>query len=218
VLPLSLYHPRLAGTRYILSCAVRLCDEEEYTLKYHSDEKAAIMVLLERNGGNVPYTALQVGIPERTLYHWQRKIAARLLQHTPHPQYPAGTSAGDLPVFEDDLARLAFIRQHIMAEMTRLSTVLGTAASPHLAYQRVLILSHLIDKLMKLDAHLKPYQPEEAGMIRIVIVDEDGIERPYKPSTDDPEDYEYRPYDPYAEWLKQQDANESPDPDGGTGA
>jgi hypothetical protein len=71
---------------------------------------------------------------------------------------------------------------------------------------------------MKLDAHLKPYQPEEAGMIRIVIVDEDGIERPYKPSTDDPEDYEYRPYDPYAEWLKQQDANESPDPDGGTGA
>ncbi len=139
--------------------------------EHSSDVKAAAMVMLERNGGNVPLTAEQTGIPDRTLYNWQRHILPYLRQHTPPPPKPAEDMA-----FDDDLDALAFIRQHIMNEMVRLSSSLQYDSGFSTPYQRVLVLSQLMDKLMKLDLHLKPYTAEEIQYVLSDDVEEESDE------------------------------------------
>ncbi len=148
--------------------------------KYSPDQKTAALIQLERNGGNIPLTAGQTGISENTLYAWQRTIRVFFQQNPLPPQNPAESIA-----FHDDLSALAFIRQQIMNEMVRLSSSLQYDSGFSTPYQRVLVLSQLMDKLMKLDIHLKPYTEEEVQYVLSDDVEEE------------PDDYDYyEEYDP----------------------
>jgi hypothetical protein len=124
--------------------------------RYLPDQKAAAMALLERNRGNIQVTAQQTGIPDRTLYDWQGDILPYLQQYAP-PSPPAS----ETPVFEDDLDALAFIRQNIINELSRLSASLQHDAGFSTPYQRALVLSQLMDKLLKLDGHLRPLMEDD---------------------------------------------------------
>jgi hypothetical protein len=126
--------------------------------KYHHDQKAAAMVTLERNRGDVQITSAQTGISVRTLYDWQRSMQV-WLQHTP----PAVQYTAELPAFENDLEALAFIRQNIIGEVSRLSASLQHDPGFSTPYQRALVMSQLMDKLLKLDLHLRPYMEDDDG-------------------------------------------------------
>jgi FAD/FMN-containing dehydrogenase len=151
--------------------------------KYTPYHKAAAMVQLERNNGDTQTTASQLGIPVRTLQDWSRGIQAYLLPRAPLP----ARDLGIIPAFDNDLETLAFIRKHIMDEMLRLAVSLNDSPSHSTPYQRVLVLSQLMDKLMKLDQHLQPYQPAD-NAIRIEYIDQDGNVHTDLPQSDDDSD------------------------------
>jgi len=128
-------------------------------LRYPPNQKAAVLALLDRNRGNVPLTAQQTGIAVRTLYNWQCNVLPYLQQYTPPVPRPAET-----PAFASDLAALAFIRQNIIAELSRLSASLQYDPGFTTPYQRALVMSQLMDKLLKLDLHLQPYMDDDEEM------------------------------------------------------
>jgi hypothetical protein len=121
-----------------------------------------------------------------------------LQQYAPNPI----PKAVEMPKFENDLDALAFIRQNILGELSRLSASLKDDPGFSTPYQRALVLSQLMDKLLKLDVHLKPYMEEEVEYIAYEREDtpdeEDEIinyERAYPlPERDEHDD----PYDPLA--------------------
>jgi hypothetical protein len=121
------------------------------------------MVVLERNGGDIQATAHQTGIPDRTLRAWRGSI----LPYLPPPPPDSRQKVAELPAFDNDLDTLAFIRQNILGELSRLSASLQYDSGFSTPYQRALVLSQLMDKLLKLDVHLKPYVPREKQTIRI---------------------------------------------------
>jgi hypothetical protein len=119
---------------------------------YNSDHKAAVMVALERNGGDIEVTARQTGVPVRTLRDWRGKV----LPYLPPPPPSARQSLAEVPAFADDLEALVFIRQNIIGELSRLSASLQYDPGFSTPYQRALVMSQLMDKLLKLDLHLRP--------------------------------------------------------------
>jgi transposase-like protein len=129
--------------------------------RYESNEKAAAMALVERNRGNVQLTAQQMGIPERTIQSWLMDIRPYMHQFAPARE----ASAVETPVFANDLEALAFIRQNIIGELSRLSASLQHDAGFSTPYQRALVMSQLMDKMMKLDVHLKPYMQETEEIV-----------------------------------------------------
>lgn len=126
-------------------------------VQYSSAQKAAIMTLLERNGGNIQLTAQQTGVPYRTIYDWQRDMLPILQQYAPVAPPPR---AAETPTFENDLDALGFIRQNLLGELSRLSVSLQYDSGFSTPYQRALVLSQLMDRLLKLDVHLKPYSKD----------------------------------------------------------
>jgi hypothetical protein len=133
--------------------------------KYSPEQKAAAMVRLERNHGDLHRTAAQTGVSIRSLYEWSCSIEAWLLQHTPLDVQDTAV----FPAFENDLDSLSFVRKQIMEEIVRTSASLKNDTGITTPYQRVHVLSQLVDKLMKLDDHLRPYKPAEM-VVRVVRV------------------------------------------------
>ena len=125
--------------------------------RYEANEKAAAMALVERNRGNVQLTAQQMGIPERTIQSWLVDIRPYMRQFAPVRE----VSAVETPVFGNDLEAMAFIRQNIIGELSRLSASLQQDAGFSTPYQRALVMSQLMDKLLKPDLHLRPYMEDD---------------------------------------------------------
>src|SRR5262249_10216485 len=119
--------------------------------------------------GNIPLTAEQIGVSENTLYAWRRSIQVFFQQNPLPPQQPAA-----LPAFENDLDALAFIRQNLITELSRLSASLQYDSGFSTPYQRALVLSQLMDKLLKLDVHLKPYMEEDDNSLLEELLAERG--------------------------------------------
>ncbi len=133
---------------------------------YHPDHKAAIMVLLERNGGDFAATAQQTAVPERTLRRWHGQISPHLRQYPPLRTNSAEEMS--IPTFDNDIDTLKFVRHQIMDEVTRVAASLNNDTTITTPYQRTLVLTQLLDKIMKLDTHLKPY---EETIIRVFRAD-----------------------------------------------
>jgi transposase-like protein len=125
--------------------------------KYSPSEKAAALAYLHRTG-SFPITALQTGISERTLYTWRQQ---EFLQQTLQQQKPTPPLQKEIPTFDDDLELLDYLRQQIMTELVRLASNFQDDNGFATPQQRALILTQLIDRLIKLDDHLKPYEPSE---------------------------------------------------------
>jgi transposase-like protein len=186
--------------------------------RYTSDEKTAILAQLQSNHGDIALTRLQSGIPERTLREWRRELWLNHLPPLPPPPTPLRrqetTSESldvgahgcaptlDTPTFANDLEAVVFLRNQIMKELLSLSASLNNSLSITTPYQRVLVLTQLLDRLMKLDEHLKPYASFDDGDDDIQIAydkpsyerddDEAGLESdPLSyPFTQEPQDVE----------------------------
>jgi hypothetical protein len=153
-------------------------------MKYHPTQKTAILEKLRANGGDIAVTHLQTGVPERTLRDWRRE---RWLQSPPPPpptplrrrqndpdgdavdDQPAQAPDQELPVFEDDLDALAYLRRQIVDELVRIAGAFQDTFQLASPYQRVNMLAQLMDRLMKLDERLKPYKDEM--IVRVIRED-----------------------------------------------
>jgi transposase-like protein len=148
---------------------------------YSQTEKVSILAQLERNGGDIITTAAQVGVPERTLYTWRRQHYAESQRRQPLPP------PSPMPDIGNDLEALAYLRRKIMDELLSIaSSFEGSTNVP--PAQRMSLLSGLLDRLMKLDSHLKPYQPQPPQRLifgwyaGLYIRSHDGYRGPFAPS------------------------------------
>lgn len=118
--------------------------------RYTPEEKSAALEVLAASG-SIAFASRQTGIPERTLHTWRHQQLLAADQQRRHSPLPPPLQ------FDDDLEALAFMRKQIMQELVNLSADLPDGLGVSSPYQRVLLMSHLLDRLMKLDAHLQPY-------------------------------------------------------------
>lgn len=172
---------------------------------YSPDQKADALDRLRANGGNVALTHLQTGIPQRTLYTWRQEAWLQQLQRnqrnqqsqqqrTPPPPPPltdlsnAPDVAEEVLSEEQNLQILNRIRRRLITELANLASEGLMLTSPN---QRILALTTLLDRLMKLDEHLQPYLPVEQVM-RIEYVYPDGSKHqvpPWYDGNDDAEEF-----------------------------
>lgn len=130
--------------------------------RYTTEQKESAMQCLDDNYGNVTITALQTGVPKRTLQEWkrQRKLQAiqrgePLLREKNHaPQQQQTTDDADTPQ-----AEYARIRQRLMSHIHTLTETLTD--DPDTAHLRASALSRLIDRVIKLEALIKSTGPVE---------------------------------------------------------
>src|SRR5512145_280982 len=144
------------------------------------DQKAAVLAQFEANGWNVSLTSQETGIPQRTLYHWRWQKWQQLQRQTPSPSAAANFATGynfgneispPLHVMEQgpggeditmrgpggednspesDIAALSNLRRHLLDELVTMSADLERGLKMTSPYQKVLILTQLLDRLMKL--------------------------------------------------------------------
>jgi hypothetical protein len=160
--------------------------------RYPPDEKAAILEHLELNHADVLRTSQLTGAPARTLYAWaleRQQQHTSILPQQNLPVFPPNIAAKDteLPVFENDLDAMRFMRSRIMQELLTLTMSLNDNLDGTTPFHRVQILSRLLERLMKLDEHLKPYIPAE-HVVRIIRTEKPYVNKNFKftPSQPDP--------------------------------
>jgi hypothetical protein len=153
------------------------------TRRYTNQEKVNALVQLHVNGDDVSLTADQLGIPERTLYHWFRQWQGENRQQNFSLQLPPIRR----PDFAGDLDALAYIRKQIMDELLNMAESFRNDATFATPAQRMKLLSQLLDRMMKLDQHLRPYRPAAEEKIRLTwetglyLRTESGYRGPYAP-------------------------------------
>lgn len=173
---------------------------------YPPEQKAAALERLHANGGNIALTHLQTGIPQRTLYGWRQAAWLQQLQRiqrsspseqqrTPPPSPPLTDLTGapdikdELLTEEQNLQILNRIRRRLITELADLSSEGLMLTSPT---QRIQALTMLLDRLMKLEEHLRPYLPVEPSIRRIEYVYPDGSKHqvpPWYDGNDDADEY-----------------------------
>jgi transposase-like protein len=163
--------------------------------RYTPEEKYAILAQLQANRGNIALTRLQTGVPERTLNAWRREMwLLRQPLHTPQPpqQYqenqPPSNSEGmasvvsltqKIPDFADNLEAMKFMRERIMRKLLNLTVTFDGDLSLTTPYQRALVLSQLLERMMKLDEHLRPYEPYPEDNLKIRYYEDPTFETEY---------------------------------------
>lgn len=149
---------------------------------YTPEEKANALIHLYMNGGDVTHTSNQLGIPVRTLRDWRGKWYAE------NPPPPPSQRQIQRPEFEDDLDALDYVRNQIIAELLTVADSLREGTLFTTPSQRIQLLSQLLDRLIKLDQHLKPYRPPVVEMMRLrwdtglYLRTEAGYRGPYAPN------------------------------------
>ena len=152
-------------------------------MTYSPQEKDAILEKLTANGGDVHQTFLETGVSERTLYRWRIELWQSWRRQLPPPPPPKPP-----PEFETDLQALAYLRRKIMTELIAVADTFEASANFATPSQRAKVLTQLLDRLMKLDEYLKPYQKSTiprrilfTGDPGFYIRNEEGCRGPYSP-------------------------------------
>jgi transposase-like protein len=126
--------------------------------RYTDEEKAEALEKLDANVGNITLTAIQTGIPVRTLHHWKRQQRIQLLMH------PSSENEDVELEVDSDLEALlqqkfvaqqqqespySHIRQRLLEHIFDLTETLMD--DPDTAHLRVSALSRLLDRALKLE-------------------------------------------------------------------
>ncbi len=136
--------------------------------RYTPKQKADALQHLDDNYGNVPLTALQTSIPERTLRDWKRLRKLETLKQLP-PKKVAQRQQQKEYEEEDTTAAYTRIRAHLMQHI---NTLLDTLTDdPDTANLRAIALTRLLDRTIKLEAFV---QNETDHAIRIEYQYPDG--------------------------------------------
>lgn len=126
---------------------------------YTPQRKADALQQLDSLYGDIALTAERTGIPERTLRDWRRE-RERSSPPSPPPFSAPPPPPNEPPEFEDDLEAVTYIREQIMNELLNVSANISDTFAQTAPHKRLRVLSDLLDRLMKLDEILKPYQPD----------------------------------------------------------
>ena len=117
--------------------------------RYTQEEREQVIQLLIANDGDVALTALQSGIPERTLTRWKRSLVwpSNLAQPQPPPQ-------PQMTIASDDIEALRNLQQEMLHEAYNLVHSIEEAIEDAPLNQRVAALAQLIDRIIKLSVQL----------------------------------------------------------------
>ena len=144
--------------------------------RYTQEQRADALQHLDDNYGNVTLTALQTGIPTRTLYQSKRERKLRRQQAEPPllhkksavpPQQTAAKTAPESAGQQGDYTR---IRTRLMEHIDTLIETLTD--DPDTAHVRAMALTRLLDRVIKLEALTRSEDPEQ--VIRIEYQYPDG--------------------------------------------
>lgn len=125
---------------------------------YSADQKATALQMLDSLFGDVSATSDRTGIPERTLRDWRRE-RERSSPPSPPPNFQPPPPPEEAPEFEDQLDALNYIREQVMGELLNVSANIKDTFAQTPPHKRLRVLSDLLDRLMKLDERVEPYQP-----------------------------------------------------------
>lgn len=128
--------------------------------RYTQQEKEQAAKRLAETNWDVPLVALELNIPERTLFRWKRKWQDKTL---PLPQFPLsfGKTYEDI---EEQLTatynpgEYTDLRNSLMKHIHALTPTLSQ--DPDLAHRRVLALTRMLDRVLKLEELTRIEKPQ----------------------------------------------------------
>lgn len=139
---------------------------------YSDTQKTEALDHLDANFGNVTLTAIQTGIPSRTLYEWKRQRKLRRQQAEPpllHKKNAVPQQQNATNDDESDSGEYTRIRSRLMQHLEHLLDSLTD--DPDTAHLRIIAVTRLLDRVVKLDP-LAGNEHEQ--VIRIEYVQPDG--------------------------------------------
>jgi hypothetical protein len=142
--------------------------------RHHSpDQKAAALQCLDSNGGDIVTTAVQTGIPERTLYTWRKEL---WIQRVKRQQSLPPPPPIEIPHFDNDIDSLIYIRGQVLKFIKAISEAIWermpTHANSAWMMDRIRAQNGLVTILLKLNAYLKPHldrRNEDAAAFPVTI-------------------------------------------------
>lgn len=126
-------------------------------MRYTQDEKNEVLACLDFNQGDVQLASQLMGVPERTIYAWKRErklqrqaVSAAVQQEkkASPQQYTAANPQLDLNTPE---AMYTHIRNRLVSHINTLLDHLMD--DPDTAHLRIMALSRLLDRVIKLEAY-----------------------------------------------------------------
>lgn len=127
-------------------------------IQYAPDLKQQALEILRDTGGDIVQAHLKTDVPERTLYRWRRELWQSWRRTSASPVLP--NPPNPLPQFEDNLQAMDYIRQKIMNELLNLANNFQTDANFMTPAQRIMLLTQLTDRFIKLDQHVRVREEE----------------------------------------------------------
>ena len=124
---------------------------------YPPERKAAVLQQLQANHNNVALTSIQTGVPERTIRDWRRK---HWLEKALPPQGTPAAAAKPALDYGEETEALKFVRQQIIQEVVSVASNLADTLNTTAPYHRILALTQLLDRLIKLDAYIPETERE----------------------------------------------------------
>ncbi len=118
---------------------------------YTDDHKTAVLALLQANGGNIELTSSQTNIPERTLRMWRQQQPHQpppeSAQRQPQPQPPPNK------IFwrHERAEEMQQLSHQLMRRASVLLSALESETDDVVATRRIMALTRLVDRLIKLD-------------------------------------------------------------------
>lgn len=131
---------------------------------YPPEYKAGVLERLRAYHGDITLVSRLTGVPERTLRHWRREIWLDLLPPLPHmpPPPPLADRQDDtaLSNFEDTIKALKFMRENLMNGLVNLSAGISDSQGLMTPYQRVQMITQLMNRMLELNEYLFPYDDD----------------------------------------------------------
>jgi len=136
--------------------------------RYTEEEKAMALQTLANNLGSIAITSIQTGIPERTLFNWRRKQrleqqaqAGFLRQHPTLPPQPLPQESSEnnreTDEKDEEIHEFQRLRDQLMEHIFTLSQMISI--DPDTAYLKAAAISRLLDRVLKLEAHMPQKDP-----------------------------------------------------------
>lgn len=134
---------------------------------YPPEYKAGVLERLRAYHGDITLVSRLTGVPERTLRHWRREIWLDLLpplpplpHMPPPPPLPDRQSDISLSNFEDAINALKFMRENLMNGLVNLSAGIRDAQGLMTPYQRVQMITQLMNRMLELNEYLYSYEDD----------------------------------------------------------
>lgn len=118
--------------------------------RYTPEQKAEILQILDDNFGNVQLTAAFIGMPERTLRDWKNRRKRQHIREFVDLPPEKNNRRRRQEDMEEEIHEYTHLRERLMDHINNLMETLTD--DPDLAHLRVIALTRLLDRVIKLEA------------------------------------------------------------------